>query len=106
MCPAVQRIAGTQRRIARGAGASDGDPRGARHHKPLAPTDVQPVLDAIVESGINDVVLRLRDGDVKVVRAHFGSVPSPLAAKRSALMNHKADGSAVCPRVDALLSSA
>jgi signal transduction histidine kinase/putative methionine-R-sulfoxide reductase with GAF domain len=44
-----------------------------------SPTDVQPVLDAIVESaarvcGIDDVVLRLRDGDVMVVRAHFGPV--------------------------------
>jgi GAF domain-containing protein len=44
-----------------------------------SPTDVQPVLDAIVESaarvcGIDDVVLRLRDGDAMVVRAHFGSV--------------------------------
>ena len=45
-----------------------------------SPTDVQPVLDAIVESaakvcGIDDVVLRLRNGDVNVARAHFGSIP-------------------------------
>ena len=45
-----------------------------------SPTDVQPVLDAIVESaarvcGIDDVVLRLRDGDVMTPRAHFGPVP-------------------------------
>ena len=45
-----------------------------------SPTDVQPVLDAIVESaaqvcGIDDVVLRLREGDVMVCRAHFGPVP-------------------------------
>ena len=46
-----------------------------------SPTDVQPVLDAIVESaakvcGIDDVVLRLREGECKSVpRAHFGSVP-------------------------------
>ena len=45
-----------------------------------SPTDVQPVLDAIVESaarvcGIDDVVLRLHDGDVMVPRAHFGPVP-------------------------------
>ena len=43
-----------------------------------SPTDVQPVLDAIVESaarvcGIDDVVLRLREGDTMVSRAHFGS---------------------------------
>src|SRR5215472_16731456 len=43
-------------------------------------TDVQPVLDAIVESaakvcGIDDVVLRLRDGDGLLVRSHFGHIP-------------------------------
>ena len=47
-----------------------------------SPTDVQPVLDAIVESaarvcGIDDVVLRLREGNTMVPRAHFGSVPIP-----------------------------
>ena len=47
-----------------------------------SPTDVQPVLDAIVESaarvcGIDDVVLRLREGDAMVSRAHFGSIPVP-----------------------------
>ncbi|MGE5219744.1 MAG: GAF domain-containing protein [Chloroflexota bacterium] len=45
-----------------------------------SPTDVQPVLDAIVESaarvcGIDDVVLRLREADMLAVRAHFGSIP-------------------------------
>ena len=45
-----------------------------------SPTDVQPVFDAIVESaarvcGIDDVVLRLVEGGMEVVRAHFGSVP-------------------------------
>jgi GAF domain-containing protein len=45
-----------------------------------SPTDVQPVLDAIVESaarvcGIDDVVLRLRDGNAMVARAHFGPIP-------------------------------
>ena len=44
-----------------------------------SPTDVQPVLDAIVESaarvcGIDDVVLRLREGTMLVPRAHFGSI--------------------------------
>ena len=47
-----------------------------------SPTDVQPVLDAIVESaarvcGIDDVVLRLREGNVLVSRAHFGPLPVP-----------------------------
>src|SRR5215475_7383661 len=47
-----------------------------------SPTDVQPVLDAIVEStarvcGIDDVVLRLRDGNVMAARAHFGPIPIP-----------------------------
>ena len=47
-----------------------------------SPTDVQPVLDAIVESaarvcGIDDVVLRLHEGNVMVSRAHFGPIPIP-----------------------------
>jgi GAF domain-containing protein/anti-sigma regulatory factor (Ser/Thr protein kinase) len=45
-----------------------------------SPTDVQPVLDAIVESaarvcGIDDVVLRLHEGETWMPRAHFGSIP-------------------------------
>ena len=45
-----------------------------------SPTDVQPVLDAIVESaarvcGIDDVVLRLVEGNAMVPRAHLGSIP-------------------------------
>jgi GAF domain-containing protein/anti-sigma regulatory factor (Ser/Thr protein kinase) len=45
-----------------------------------SPTDVQPVLDAIVESaarvcGIDDVVLRLRERNSMVPRAHFGPIP-------------------------------
>ena len=57
-----------------------------------SPTDVQPVLDAIVESaarvcGIDDVVLRLRDGDTMAVRAHFG--PIPMARARSAWMRQQ-----------------
>ena len=45
-----------------------------------SPTDVQPVLDAIVESaakvcGIDDVVLRLVEGTTMVPRAHLGSIP-------------------------------
>src|SRR5215831_338775 len=43
-------------------------------------TDVQPVLDAIVESaakvcGIDDVILRLHEGNIRVARAHFGPMP-------------------------------
>jgi GAF domain-containing protein len=46
----------------------------------LSPTDVQPVLDAIVESaarvcGVDDVQLRLRENEMMVSRAHFGAVP-------------------------------
>jgi signal transduction histidine kinase/putative methionine-R-sulfoxide reductase with GAF domain len=45
-----------------------------------SPTDVQPVLDAIVESaarvcGIDDLGLRLREGNNLVSRAHFGPIP-------------------------------
>ena len=44
-----------------------------------SPTDVQPVLDAIVESaarvcGIDDVHLRLREGNTLLPRAHFGPI--------------------------------
>jgi GAF domain-containing protein/anti-sigma regulatory factor (Ser/Thr protein kinase) len=47
-----------------------------------SPTDVQPVLDAIVESaarvcGVDDVMLRLREGESMVARAHFGPIPIP-----------------------------
>ena len=47
-----------------------------------SPTDVQPVLDEIVESaarvcGIDDVTLRLREGETMVVRAHSGPIPVP-----------------------------
>src|SRR5262249_31929846 len=49
-----------------------------------SPTDVQPVLNAIVESaarvcGIDDVVLRLREGDAMIAAAHFG----PMLVARS-----------------------
>src|SRR5262249_29645508 len=45
-----------------------------------SPTDVQPVLDAIVESaarvcGIDDMALRLRENEMMVARAHFGPIP-------------------------------
>ena len=45
-----------------------------------SPTDVQPVLDAIVESaarvcGVDDVLLRLREGNIMIPRSHFGSIP-------------------------------
>jgi GAF domain len=45
-----------------------------------SPTDVQPVLDAIVESaarvcGIDDVALRLREGNSIVSAAHIGPIP-------------------------------
>ena len=48
-----------------------------------SPTDVQPVLDAIVESaakvcGIDDLGLRLREGDIMTRRAHFGPIPIPI----------------------------
>ena len=67
-----------------------------------SPTDVQPVLDAIVESaarvcGIDDVVLRLREGEAMVLRAHFGSIPIA-AASRSVLMSHSIAGCASMAR--------
>src|SRR5262249_8437321 len=49
-----------------------------------SPTDVQPVLDAIVESaarvcGLEYLTLRLREGSLFVPRAQFGSLPSTRA---------------------------
>src|SRR5262249_51157559 len=46
-----------------------------------SPTEVQRVLDAIVESaakvcGIDDVYLRLREGNTMIVRAHCGPIPA------------------------------
>jgi len=47
-----------------------------------SPTDVQPVLDAICESAarvcsVDDIVLRLIEGEQAVLRGHFGTLPSP-----------------------------
>ena len=66
-----------------------------------SPTDVQPVLDAIVESaarvcGIDDVVLRLHEGNILVLRAHFGPLANPRT--RSVLMNHGFAGCASTAR--------
>src|SRR4030095_12080410 len=52
-----------------------------------SPTDVKPVLGAIIESaarvcGIDDVVLRLREGNTMVVRAHFGPIPTPTGREK------------------------
>ena len=49
-----------------------------------SPTDVQPVLDAIVESAarvcrVDDVMLRLRDGESMIARAHCGPIAIPAA---------------------------
>ena len=57
-----------------------------------SPTDVQPVLDAIVESaarvcGIDDVVLRLRERERYGCAGSFWSCTIPLAASRSVLMS-------------------
>ena len=51
-----------------------------------SPTDVQPVLDAIVESaarvcGIDDVMLRLCEGSNMVPRAHFGPIPDQAGSR-------------------------
>ena len=66
-----------------------------------SPTDVQPVLDAIVESaarvcGIDDVVLRLREG--KLWFRGLILVPYPLARSRSVLMRHRFAGCATMAR--------
>ena len=66
-----------------------------------SPTDVQPVLDAIVESaarvcGIDDVVLRLHEGTLWFRGLIL--VPYPLAASRSVLMSHSFAGCASMAR--------
>ena len=98
---AVQGIAGAQRRIARGPGASDGDSRGARHHQPLADRRAAGARRHRRERrrvcGIDDVVLRLREGNIMVPRAHFGPIPI-LAASRSVLMSHSFAGCASMAR--------
>lgn len=50
-----------------------------------SPTDVQPVLDAIVESAarvckVDDIVVRLIEGDQAVLRGHFGTLRAPTSA--------------------------
>jgi uncharacterized protein YbjT (DUF2867 family) len=66
---------------------------------PPSPTDVQPVLDAIVEAlrglGIDDVVLRPAMA-MDVAQAHFGSYPYQVAASTSVLIRRSfADESTV-----------
>ena len=68
-----------------------------------SPTDVQPVLDAIVESaarvcGIDDVVLRLREGNTLVSRAHFGSIPIPIGRVEISIDDHSIAGCASTAR--------
>ena len=67
-----------------------------------SPTDVQPVLDAIVESaarvcGIDDVVLRLREGNNIGSAGSFWS-HTRSAASRSVLMSHSFAGCASMAR--------
>ena len=67
-----------------------------------SPTDVQPVLDAIVESaarvcGIDDVVLRLREGNTLVTQAHFGPIPIR-TCRDQYWMRHRIDGCASTAR--------
>ena len=57
-----------------------------------SPTDVQPVLDAIVESaarvcGIDGLGLRLREGNEFVSRAHFGPI-AVLASREEISIDH------------------
>ena len=66
-----------------------------------SPTDVQPVLDAIVESaarvcGIDDVVLRLREGNTMIRGLIL--VPYRSSASKSVLMSHSFTGCASMAR--------
>src|SRR5207244_7682311 len=64
-----------------------------------SPTDVQPVLDAIVESaarvcGVDDATLRLLEGDELVVRAEYG----PLHGTAPYQHVYRETGEGVAPR--------
>ena len=68
-----------------------------------SPTDVQPVLDAIVESaarvcGIDDVLLRLREGEQFGFAGSFWFDTHPRLASRSVLMSHSFAGCASMAR--------
>ena len=68
-----------------------------------SPTDVQPVLDAIVESaarvcGIDDVVLRPSRGNHYGFAGSFWFNSYPLPAPRSVLMNYNIAGYASMAR--------
>src|SRR5438552_3726554 len=68
-----------------------------------SPTDVQPVLDAIVESaarvcGIDDVSLRLVEGSSMVPRAQFGTIPVPIRSTPLRLTRGTTAGRAVVDR--------
>jgi len=58
-----------------------------------SPTDVQPVLDAIVRaalrfSGADDAVIVLREGDETLVAAHAGTLSTPLGLRRKVGSNN------------------
>ena len=72
---------------------SGGNIRSAQYYQPFA-TDVQPVLDAIVESaakvcGIDDVALRSAIGTVWFRGLILVQYPFPMAASRSVLMRRR-----------------
>ena len=91
---AIQGTGRPQRGIARGAGAADGDERKCSASSASSPTDVQPVLDAIVESaarvcGIDDVLLRLREGEylgsAGALRSHTHCVAATISMRSAAV---------------------
>ena len=71
----------------RGAGASDGDIRSTRYHQPLthgrAASAGYNRGECARVCGIDDMVLRLSDGNKMVLRAHFGPMPIRIAWRSS-----------------------
>ena len=65
-----------QCRVAGSSRASDGNCRGARHHQPVADRRAASARrhrrKRGAGCGVDDVVLRLHEGDTMVLRAHFG----------------------------------
>ena len=92
------------RKTYRGGAPNNRRPR-ARFLRVIAssPTDLQPVLDAVAENaarvcGANDSMIRLVDGDVLAVVAHYGQIPHMSEADSTTLSRGSVSGRAVIDR--------
>ena len=77
---AIENARLVQRSYHRITGTTNGYERDSRRHHQTQPTDLKPVLETITERaarvcGAEDAVLRLVDGNVMRLAAHYGPVP-------------------------------